>query len=397
MSSVPGWSAPAAKRRGRTIVIGPWVDARAPGRSPPAPVARSADRRRAPRPPTLASARGRRRWHRPAASRYRCLKRESDGPERHDGRRAMTPSLIERLAAVPEVWTEPHGWALSPDGATLAFTWRREGDWHVYVKELRGAAAPRRVEPFDDACACPVFSPDGAYLYFARDDRGSECFDIYRCELATGDALQSAARHADAGAGARLRPVARRPASRPFRQPRAKLGGGRHGGRRRRREPHPADRSLVQRLVAALLARRRPSGLPERHPRAGLGRLHHRGGRRRAARDRRRDRAAGARPGLVARRPLAGLRRRRRRLRGHRPLRSRAQPRDLGLGGRGQRPRPELVARRPRPGLLRRRGARELALAPRPDERPGRLSRHRSGQPLPARLHHRRRRRSSAR
>jgi Tol biopolymer transport system component len=98
----------------------------------------------------------------------------------------MTPSLIERLAAVPEVWTEPHGWALSPDGATLAFTWRREGDWHVYVKELRGAAAPRRVEPFDDACACPVFSPDGAYLYFARDDRGSECFDIYRCELATG-------------------------------------------------------------------------------------------------------------------------------------------------------------------------------------------------------------------
>jgi len=98
----------------------------------------------------------------------------------------MTPSLIERLAAVPEVWTEPHGWALSPDGATLAFTWRRDGDWHVYLKELRGAAPPRRVESFDDACVCPVFSPDGAYLYFARDDRGSECFDIYRCELATG-------------------------------------------------------------------------------------------------------------------------------------------------------------------------------------------------------------------
>jgi len=98
----------------------------------------------------------------------------------------MTPSLIERLAAVPEVWTEHRPWAVSPDGATLAFTWRRDGDWHIYVKDLRGAAAPRRIEHFDDPCVCPTFSPDGAYLYFARDDRGSECFDVYRYELAGG-------------------------------------------------------------------------------------------------------------------------------------------------------------------------------------------------------------------
>ena len=98
----------------------------------------------------------------------------------------MTPSLIERLAAVPEVWTEHRPWAISPDGGTLAFTWRRDGDWHVYVKDLRGAAQPRRIEQFADPCVCPAFSPDGAFLYFARDDRGSECFDVYRCDLADG-------------------------------------------------------------------------------------------------------------------------------------------------------------------------------------------------------------------
>jgi dipeptidyl aminopeptidase/acylaminoacyl peptidase len=98
----------------------------------------------------------------------------------------MTASLIERLAAVPEVWAESRPWAIAPDGATLAFTWRAGGDWHVFVKELQGDAAPRRIEDFDDPCVCPIFSADGAYLYFARDDRGSECFDVYRCELATG-------------------------------------------------------------------------------------------------------------------------------------------------------------------------------------------------------------------
>jgi dipeptidyl aminopeptidase/acylaminoacyl peptidase len=33
---------------------------------------------------------------------------------------------------------------------------------------------------------CPQFSADGRFVYFARDDHGSECFDIYRCDLSTG-------------------------------------------------------------------------------------------------------------------------------------------------------------------------------------------------------------------
>jgi dipeptidyl aminopeptidase/acylaminoacyl peptidase len=98
----------------------------------------------------------------------------------------MTPSLIEQLAAVPEVATEQRPFAISPDGGSLAFTWRKGGDWHVYLMDLGGAAEPRRVEQFDDPCMSPQFSADGRFLYFARDDHGSECYDIYRCELASG-------------------------------------------------------------------------------------------------------------------------------------------------------------------------------------------------------------------
>ena len=97
----------------------------------------------------------------------------------------MTPALIERLAAVPELFVDTRSWSLSPDGRTLAFTWRRDGNWHVYLVDLHGGEA-RRVEPFHDACMSPLFSPDGQWLYFARDDRGTECLDVYRYGLADG-------------------------------------------------------------------------------------------------------------------------------------------------------------------------------------------------------------------
>ena len=145
----------------------------------------------------------------------------------------MTPSLIERLAAVPEVWTEHRPWAISPDGGTLAFTWRRDGDWHVYRQGPARRGAPRRIEHFDDACVCPAFSPDGAYLYFARDDRGSECFDVYRCELAGGtlvNLLPDTPTLAPAPDFA-LSPDGLQPGA--GRQPRPELRGGRDAGRRR--------------------------------------------------------------------------------------------------------------------------------------------------------------------
>ena len=98
----------------------------------------------------------------------------------------MAKTLIERLALVPEVATEGRPFSISPDGETIAFEWRMGGDWQVYTVASRGTEAPRRLVEIDDPCGAPKYSADGRYLYFSRDDRGSECFDIYRYDLRDG-------------------------------------------------------------------------------------------------------------------------------------------------------------------------------------------------------------------
>ena len=97
----------------------------------------------------------------------------------------MGSALIDRLAVLPAVGTDYRGYHISPDGGRLAFQWYRDGDWQVYLMDLPDGE-PRRVGDFGDACCCPLFSRDGRALYFARDDRGSECFDIWRHDLASG-------------------------------------------------------------------------------------------------------------------------------------------------------------------------------------------------------------------
>ncbi len=97
----------------------------------------------------------------------------------------MGNALIDRLAALPAVGTDYRGYDLSRDGRVLAFQWYRDGNWQVFLKEFPDGE-PRRVGDFTDACACPRFSRDGRFLYFARDDRGSECFDIWRLDLESG-------------------------------------------------------------------------------------------------------------------------------------------------------------------------------------------------------------------
>jgi dipeptidyl aminopeptidase/acylaminoacyl peptidase len=99
----------------------------------------------------------------------------------------MPPALIERLAAVPEVVTEGRPFSISPDGATIAFEWRRGGDWQIWTLDAHGGGEPRRLLEIDDPCGAPKFSSDGRFLYFSRDDRGSECFDFYRYDLASGE------------------------------------------------------------------------------------------------------------------------------------------------------------------------------------------------------------------
>ena len=97
----------------------------------------------------------------------------------------MGTRLIEQLAVVAAVCQDYRPYAVSPDGRTLAFQWYRDGDWQIFTLDLEGGE-PLRVGDVDDPCWSPTFSPDGRYLYFSRDDRGSERFDFYRCELASG-------------------------------------------------------------------------------------------------------------------------------------------------------------------------------------------------------------------
>jgi Tol biopolymer transport system component len=87
-------------------------------------------------------------------------------------------SVIERLASVPCVGADNRPFSVAPDGAELAVQLYRDGDWQVFLTGAAGGGL-RRVGDLDDACLCPLFASDGR-LYFARDDRGSECYDFYR-------------------------------------------------------------------------------------------------------------------------------------------------------------------------------------------------------------------------
>jgi dipeptidyl aminopeptidase/acylaminoacyl peptidase len=97
----------------------------------------------------------------------------------------VSRSFVERLAAAPSVASDYRPFAVSPDGRTVAFQWYHDGDWQIFVMDFAGGA-PERVGDLDDPCWCPLFSPDGRSLYFAKDDRGSECFDFFRYDIATG-------------------------------------------------------------------------------------------------------------------------------------------------------------------------------------------------------------------
>jgi dipeptidyl aminopeptidase/acylaminoacyl peptidase len=90
--------------------------------------------------------------------------------------------LIERLAVVPAVGEDYRPYAVSPDGTRLAVQWYLGGNWQIYLLDLAGGE-PERVGEFTDACSCPLFSPDGRFLYFSVDDKGTECVDFYRMTL----------------------------------------------------------------------------------------------------------------------------------------------------------------------------------------------------------------------
>lgn len=100
----------------------------------------------------------------------------------------MGTPLIEQLAAAPEVGQDFRPYSLSPRGDAVAFEWYRDGDWQIFIKSLPDGE-PVRVGDLADRCGCPQFSPDARHLYFTCDDRGSECYDIYRYDVDSGQVV----------------------------------------------------------------------------------------------------------------------------------------------------------------------------------------------------------------
>jgi dipeptidyl aminopeptidase/acylaminoacyl peptidase len=99
------------------------------------------------------------------------------------------PEDLEEVKAMltrppPLVETAPR---ISPDGKHVAFVSTASGRPALYVKELGSSEAPRKVGGvLPPRFRRPVFSSDGASLYFTADDHGDEAFAIFRLALATG-------------------------------------------------------------------------------------------------------------------------------------------------------------------------------------------------------------------
>lgn len=67
---------------------------------------------------------------------------------------------VKVTAKAPSFW---HGW--SPDGQTLAFVGRRDGEWDIYTIPV-GGGAERRLTTCPGLDDGPDYTPDGAFIYF---------------------------------------------------------------------------------------------------------------------------------------------------------------------------------------------------------------------------------------
>jgi dipeptidyl aminopeptidase/acylaminoacyl peptidase len=93
----------------------------------------------------------------------------STGPARRSvfviDRRAQ-PSPARRVSAAPDKPVDERSPDFSPDGKSLALlsTAERENELQLYIVDLAGASAPRRIGHFDGFVGAPRFSPDGRHI-----------------------------------------------------------------------------------------------------------------------------------------------------------------------------------------------------------------------------------------
>jgi Tol biopolymer transport system component len=71
-----------------------------------------------------------------------------------------SPKPVKVTTKAPSFW---HGW--SPDGTTLAFVGRRDGEWDIYTIGV-GGGEERRLTSCRGLDDGPDYSPDGAHIYY---------------------------------------------------------------------------------------------------------------------------------------------------------------------------------------------------------------------------------------
>ena len=97
----------------------------------------------------------------------------------------MTMLDLESLLRVPYV--EPDsGFEISPDGTQVAFSWNRTGQWEIYRLRLDGNGEPQQLTGGPGGKFNPRWSPDGGCVAYVLDLDGSEAYDLYVCDLNTG-------------------------------------------------------------------------------------------------------------------------------------------------------------------------------------------------------------------
>lgn len=98
---------------------------------------------------------------------------------------AYTPLDLAALLRVPNV--DPYnGFAVSPEGRRLFFSWNPSGQWEIYRIELDQPGEPVRLTDGPGAKTAPHISPDGSRLAYLVDQNGSEAFDLWLLDLQSG-------------------------------------------------------------------------------------------------------------------------------------------------------------------------------------------------------------------
>ncbi len=75
--------------------------------------------------------------------------------------------------------------AVSPDGARIAFTWNRDGQFQLYVVPVAGGE-PRQLTDDADAAQMPDWTPNGQSILFRRDRDGDENTNLLLIPVAGG-------------------------------------------------------------------------------------------------------------------------------------------------------------------------------------------------------------------